>query len=96
MTFNCTYPKIKGGYNAIIEEHGEILANDKFKNITDAGRWTNAFCEGYTKGIENKNTWETTEEREIRLKRRRESLDKLDKKHKQTMKLIKNKKWGEL
>lgn len=45
---NCTYPKIKGGVNAIIEEDGKILVHEKFKKLNDAVNWTNAWTEGYS------------------------------------------------
>ncbi len=45
---NCTYPKIKGGVNAIIEEDNKILAHEKFKKLNDAVNWTNAWVSGYT------------------------------------------------
>ena len=45
---NCTYPKIKGGVNAIIEEEGKILVHQEFKKLNDAVNWTNAWVEGYT------------------------------------------------
>ena len=47
---NCTYPKIKGGRNAIIEENGKVLAHHKFTELNDAINWTNSWTEGYSYG----------------------------------------------
>lgn len=46
---NCSYPKINGGINAIIELNGKILAHHKFTDLNDAINWTNSYCEGFTK-----------------------------------------------
>lgn len=51
---NCTYPEIKGGVNAIIEEDSKILAHQKFTKLNDAVNWTNAWTEGYNHKKENK------------------------------------------
>lgn len=48
----CTYPKIKGGVNAIIELENKILANKKFPELNDAINWTNSYCEGFRKSEE--------------------------------------------
>lgn len=47
---NCSYPKINGGINAIIEEDGKILVHHKFYKLNNAVNWTNAWVEGYTYG----------------------------------------------
>ena len=51
----CTYPKIKGGYNAIIELEGKVLEYKKFPELNDAINWTNSFCEGFRKGESYEN-----------------------------------------
>jgi hypothetical protein len=58
MNFKCTYPKIKGGFNAIIELDGKLLANDKFKDLDVAKLWTDNYCEGFVEGynkVKNEN-----------------------------------------
>lgn len=52
MNFKCNYPKIKGGFNAIIELNGEVLEHRKFQDLNDAINWTNSFCEGFRKAEE--------------------------------------------
>jgi len=49
---NCTYPKINGGVNAIIELGGKILEHRKFPELNDAINWTNSYVEGFRKGEE--------------------------------------------
>jgi hypothetical protein len=53
MKFKCTYPKISGGFNAIIELDGKLLASDKFKDLSTAKLWTDIYCEGFIKGYNN-------------------------------------------
>ena len=93
---NCTYPKIDGGVNAIIEEEGNILAHNKFEKLNDAVCWTNAFVEGYEKGLTESSSWESREERARRLSKRRIDLARLDAAHKITMDKINNKEWDKL
>lgn len=63
-TLKCTYPKIKGGVNAIIELEDKILANHKFQDLNDARNWTNSYCEGFRKaeGLKDEETKEMLKE----------------------------------
>ena len=48
---NCEFNLIKGGWVAIIELGNGKVVSEKFRELNDAGRWANAYCEGYVEGL---------------------------------------------